>query len=161
MPTRILSLVFAASLFFAAAARAGAQQPGGADVPQSSAPDASQSRQLLNSLFAPVTDQLNLTPEQQARIETIVSAEYTRSEALLQRLNQVTAALDEEQLKDTFDEDRVRALAAQGGQAMTEMMVMKLRVKAKVVALLTPTQKSLVEQQLILSRERGEALPLY
>ena len=73
----------------------------------------------------------------------------------------MTAALDEEQLKENFDEDRVLALAAQGGQAMTEMAVIKLRMKSKVFALLTPAQKSLVEQQLRLNRERGEAIPLY
>ena len=93
--------------------------------------------------------------------EEIAGAEYVRSETLLRTFNEVTAALDAEQLKETFDEDRVRALAAQGGQAMTEMAVIKLRVKARVFALLTPAQKALVAQQLRLNRERGGGVSLY
>ena len=55
----------------------------------------------------------------------------------------------------------MRALAAQAGQALAEITVMKLRVKAEVVALLTPEQKALVEQQLRLRASRGEAPSLY
>jgi Spy/CpxP family protein refolding chaperone len=154
MTSRIPSLVFAASLMITGVARSEAQQ-------LSDAGGASKYGQWVNALFDPVTDQLNLTPEQQARIEEVASAEYAKSETPLRRLGEVTAALDEEQLKENFDEDRVRALAAQGGQAMTELAVIKLRMKSKVFALLTPAQKSLVEQQLRLNRERGEAIQLY
>jgi Spy/CpxP family protein refolding chaperone len=154
MASRILSLVFAASLVITGVARSQAQQ-------LSAAGGASKYGQWVNALFDPITDQLNLTPEQQARMEEVVSAEYAKSEASLRRLGEVTAALDEEQLKENFDEDRVRALAAQGGQAMTEIAVIKLRMKSKVFALLSPAQKELVEQQLRLNRERGEAIPLY
>jgi Spy/CpxP family protein refolding chaperone len=154
MASQILSLIFAASLMMAGAVRADARQSGAAD-------GASRPGQWVNALFDPITDQLSLTPEQQAHIEGVASAEYARSEALLRRLNEATAALDEEQLKETFDEDRVRALAAQAGQAMTEITVVKLRMKARVFALLTPAQKALVEQQLRLNKERGEPVPLY
>lgn len=154
MAQRILSFVFVASLIMVGTVTSDAQQ-------LSANGDASESRQLVNALFDPITDQLNLTPQQLAQLEQIASAEYVRGEALLRRLYEVTAALDEEQLKESFDEDRVRALAAQGGQAVTEMTVIKLRVKARAVALLTPAQKALVEQQLRLNRERGAAVTLY
>lgn len=147
MATRIRALIFAASMLAAGATAAAGQQ--------------AKTGQLLDALFAPITDQLNLTPEQQAQIEAIANAEFVRSEALILRLNEVTAYLDEEQLKETFDEDRVRALAAQGGHVMTEIAVVKLRVKAKVFALLTPEQKALVVQQLRLNRERSGGVSLY
>lgn len=147
MATRIRALIFAVSMLAAGATAAAGQQ--------------AKTGQLLDALFAPITDQLNLTPEQQAQIEAIANAEFVRSEALILRLNEVTAYLDEEQLKETFDEDRVRALAAQGGHVMTEIAVVKLRVKAKVFALLTPEQKALVVQQLRLNRERSEGVLLY
>lgn len=150
----ILSIVFFILLILANTATSEARQ-------LSAAGGAPEYSQLVKSLFDPLTDQLNLTPQQLARIEQIASAEYVRGEALMQRLNEVTAALDEEQLKEDFDEDRVRALAAQGGQAMTELAVIKLRVKARVMALLSPAQKALVEQQLRLNRERGAAVTLY
>lgn len=154
MTQRILSVALFVSLMIAGTASSDARQlsAGGA---------APEYGPLVKSLFEPITDQLNLTPQQLALIEQIAGAEYVRGEALMQRLNEVTAALDEEQLKEDFDEDRVRALAAQGGQAMTEMAVIKLRVKARVMALLTPAQKALVEQQLRLNKERGTAVTLY
>jgi Spy/CpxP family protein refolding chaperone len=153
MAARILALIFAAFLLTAAGAEAKAQQP--------SPDDASKNSRLLDALFAPITDRLNLTQEQQAQIESVGVAESARGEALLLRLNRLTAELDEEQSKETFDEDRVRDLAAQAGHVMAEMTVIKLRVKARVFALLTPVQRALVEEQLRLSRERDEALSLY
>jgi Spy/CpxP family protein refolding chaperone len=153
MTSRILALVVLALSLLAAVGAQGAEPQSGAADPRPG--------QLVDSLFAPFTDQLNLTPEQRAQIEAIAAPEYARGEALLLRLNRVTAELDEEQSKETFDEDKVRALASQAGQAMAEMTVIKLRVKARVTALLTPGQKSLVEEQLRLNRERDGGLSLY
>ncbi len=153
MMSRILSLVFGVLLLAAGGAQADAQQL--------SLPDDSGPGRLIDALFSPITDQLNLTQEQRAQIEAIAAPEYARGGALLVRLNRVTAELDEEQSKETFDEDRVRELASQAGQAVAEMTVIKLRVQAKVTALLTPAQRALVGQRLRLSREQGEGLTLY
>lgn len=153
MTPRILSLVFTVFILTTGGAQAAAQELGAAE--------GFSPGQLADALFAPITDQLNLTEEQRTQIETLAAAEYAKSEAFFLRLNRLTVELDEEQVKETFDEDRVRALAAQAGQAMAEMTVIKLRVKARVTALLTPAQRALLEQHLRLSRERGEALTLY
>lgn len=148
---RILTIFFA---FFLWAA-------GSAQAQQLTATDDAGPDQLLESLFSPITGQLNLSPEQRTQIGALAADEYARGEALLLRLNRLTAELDDEQSKETFDEDRVRALAAQAGQAMAEMTVVKLRVKARVMALLTPTQRALVAEQLRLRREWGESPKLY
>lgn len=153
MTPRVLSFVFAVLILTAGGAQAAAQQ--------TSTPADSDPARLLDSLFAPITEQLGLTREQRAQIEAIAAPEYARGGALLLRLTRVTAELDEEQSKETFDEDRVRALASQAGQTMAEMTVIKLRVKAKVTALLTPAQRVLVGEQLRTNRERDEGLPLY
>ena len=150
---RLLSSIFAVFLSATGGTHAAAQQLGATEGPRPG--------QLSDALFAPITDQLNLTQEQRARIDAIAAGEYARGEAFMLRLNQLTAELDEEQVKETFDEDRVRLLAAQAGQVMAEMTVIKLRVQARVTALLTPAQRALVEQQLRLSRERGAAMTLY
>lgn len=150
---RTLTLIFTALLLLGYGVEADAQQLGPTDAPKPG--------QWVDVLFSPITDQLNLTPAQQAQIESIANAEFARSQTLMRRLSEITAKLDEEQLKETFDEDGVRALAAQAGQALTELTVSKLRVKSKVVALLTPEQRALVEQQLLLRAGRGEAPSLY
>jgi len=130
-------------------------------VAQKSASGHASNDEVVNTLLMPMTEQLKLTSEQQSQIETIARAEYVRSEALIFKLNHVTAELDREQLKETFDEDKVRTLAAQAGQIMAEIIVVKLRVKTKVMALLTPGQKAIVEQQLRLNKERSDATPIY
>lgn len=154
MTRRVLSFIFAAASLMAAGGPAARAQ-------RLSDVRSSQPSELVAALFDPITDQLDLTQEQRTRIESIATEELSRIDALLQRLNKVTAALDEEQLKGDFDEDKVRALAAQGGQVMAEVAVVKLRVKARVVALLTNEQKALVTQQLRLNMQSGQRPSLY
>lgn len=153
MASRILAVILLISLIALSGADAVAQKlaPG----------HASRNGEVVNTLLAPMTEQLKLTPEQQSQIETIARTEYVRSEALILRLNQMTAELDKEQLKETFDEDKVRTLATQAGQVMADLIVVKLRVKTKVMALLTPGQKAIVEHQLRLNKETRGATPIY
>lgn len=150
MTRRVLAFIIAASLMAAGGPAAHAQRLG--DV------RSSQPSELVAALFDPITNELNLTQEQQTQIESIATEELSRIDTLLQRLNKVTAALDEEQLKNDFDEDKVRALAAQGGQVIAEVAVVKLRVKARIIALLKPEQKALVTQQLRLNLAGGQRM---
>jgi Spy/CpxP family protein refolding chaperone len=46
----------------------------------------------------------------------------------------------------TFDEAKVRALAAQNTQAMTELFVQKARIHAELIQILTPDQKAKLAQ---------------
>jgi Spy/CpxP family protein refolding chaperone len=153
MASRILAVIVLTSVMALGGVEAVAQK--------SASGHASRNGEVVNTLLTPMTEQLKLTSEQQSQIETIARAEYVRSEALIFKLNHVTAELDKEQLKETFDEAKVRALAAQAGQIMAEFIVVKLRVKTKVMALLTPGQKAIVEQQLRLNKERSDAPPIY
>jgi Spy/CpxP family protein refolding chaperone len=153
MPSRIQTIILLTSLMTLGGIEAMAQKSLSADT--------SGNGELVNSLLAPMTEQLRLTPEQQSQIEAIAQNDYVRGQALVFRLNQMTAELDREQLKESFDEDKVRALASQAGQLMAEIIVVKLRVKTKVIALLTPGQKAIVEQQLLLNRKTNDASPIY
>jgi Spy/CpxP family protein refolding chaperone len=153
MPSRIQTIILLTSLMTLGGIEAMAQKSLSADT--------SGNGELVNSLLAPMTEQLRLTPEQQSQIEAIAQNDYVRGQALVFRLNQMTAELDREQLKESFDEDKVRALAAQAGQLMAEIIVVKLRVKTKVIALLTPGQKAIVEKQLLLNRKTNDASPIY
>jgi Spy/CpxP family protein refolding chaperone len=153
MPSRIQTIILLTSLMTLGGIEAMAQKSLSADT--------SGNGELVNSLLAPMTEQLRLTPEQQSQIEAIAQNDYVRGQALVFRLNQMTAELDREQLKESFDEDKVRALASQAGQLMAEIIVVKLRVKTKVIALLTPGQKAIVEKQLLLNRKTNDASPIY
>ena len=153
MASRILAGIVLTSLMVLSGVEAVAQKLASGNT--------SRNGEVVSAILAPLTEQLKLTPEQETQIETIARAEYARSETLIYRLNRMTAELDEEQLKETFDEDKVRALAAQAGQVMAEIIVVKLRVKTKVMALLTPGQKAIIAQQLRLNKERSDGTPIY
>ena len=47
-----------------------------------------------------------------------------------------------------FNEEQIRALAANQAQTITELLVVKERVKAKVYAVLTPEQRTKVDAML-------------
>ena len=52
-------------------------------------------------------------------------------------------AVNSEHVKNlTFDEARVRALATQQAQTMTEMIVQKARIESEMIQILTPEQKT-------------------
>jgi Spy/CpxP family protein refolding chaperone len=46
----------------------------------------------------------------------------------------------------TFDEAKIRTLAAQNTQAMTELLVQKARIHAELMQILTPEQKTKLAQ---------------
>jgi Spy/CpxP family protein refolding chaperone len=133
MASRILAVIVLTSVMALRGVEAVAQKPASGH--------ASKNGEVVNTLLMPMTEQLKLTSEQQSQIETIARAEYVRSEALIFELNHVIAELDKVQLKEPFDEDKVRTLTAQTGQIMAEIIVVKLRVKTKVMAFLTPGRK--------------------
>ena len=84
MSLRILAVILLTSLMSLGGVEAVAQKSASGDTPRNG--------EVVNSLLAPATDQLKLTPEQQSQIETIARAEYVRSEALFVRLNKIGRA---------------------------------------------------------------------
>jgi Spy/CpxP family protein refolding chaperone len=86
-------------------------------------------------------DYLDLTDAQQAQMKDILAKEKPTIRPLMQQLAQAHQQMSQLEQAGTFDEAKVRALASQQSQTMTELMVQKARIKSELVALLTPDQK--------------------
>jgi Spy/CpxP family protein refolding chaperone len=87
------------------------------------------------------TDYLDLTDAQQAQMKDIIAKVKPSIQPLMQQLRQGHQQMKQLEQAGTFDEAKVRAVAGQQTQAMTELMVQKARIKSELMAVLTPDQK--------------------
>ena len=84
---------------------------------------------------------LNLTDDQKAQMKTIMQKEHASMKPLEQQMRQTHEALRQYE-QGTFDEAKVRALAAQQAQAHIEMTVAQTRIHNEMFQLLTPEQQT-------------------
>ena len=89
-----------------------------------------------------MTDYLDLTNAQQAQVKDIFAKEKPIIQPLMDQLKQGHHDLMQLETSGTFDEAKVRALAAQHTQTMTDLIVEKARVHNQIFQLLTPEQKA-------------------
>jgi periplasmic protein CpxP/Spy len=86
-------------------------------------------------------DYLDLTDAQQAQMKDILAKEKPAIRPLMQQLAQGHQQLKQFEQPGAFDEAKVRAIATQQAQTMTELTVQKTRIKSELMAVLTPDQK--------------------
>jgi len=87
------------------------------------------------------TDYLDLTDAQQAQMKDILTKEKPTIRPLMQQLAQGHQQMKQLEQAGAFDEAKVRAVASQQTQAMTELMVQKARIKSELMTVLTADQK--------------------
>ena len=92
------------------------------------------------------TDYLDLTDAQQAQMKDILAKEKPAIRPLMQQLAQGHQQMKQFEQAGAFDEAKVRAIASQQTQTMTELMVQKARIKSELMAVLTPEQKDKMAQ---------------
>ena len=89
-----------------------------------------------------MTDYLDLTDAQQAQVKDIFAKEKPIIQPLMDQLKQGHHDLMQLETSGTFDEAKVRALATQHTQTLTDLIVEKARVHNQIFQLLTPEQKA-------------------
>jgi Spy/CpxP family protein refolding chaperone len=87
------------------------------------------------------TDHLDLTDAQQAQMKDILAKEKPTIRPLMQQLAQSHQQMRALEQAGPFDEARVRAIANQQSQTMTELTVQKARIKSELMEVLTQDQK--------------------
>jgi Spy/CpxP family protein refolding chaperone len=90
-------------------------------------------------------DYLNLSDAQQAQAKAIMEKEHATLRPLVQQLHQTEQQLRQYE-QGTYDEAKVRALAAQESQAQIELTVQKTRIHSELFQLLTPDQQTKMKQ---------------
>jgi periplasmic protein CpxP/Spy len=91
---------------------------------------------------------LDLTTEQKNQVNSIIAAERPNVETLFAQLKTNWQQMRTTTAGGQFNEEQVRALAANQAQTITELIVAKERVKSKVYAVLTPEQRTKADQML-------------
>jgi periplasmic protein CpxP/Spy len=86
-------------------------------------------------------DYLDLTDAQRAQMKDIMTKEKPTIKPLMKQLAQSHQQLRQLESTGTFDEAKVRAIATQQAQTMTELTVQKARIKSEMMQVLTPDQK--------------------
>ena len=88
------------------------------------------------------SDVLDLTQAQQDQMKAIMEKEKPTIQPLVKQLMQAHKDLSAQEDSGTFDEAKVRALAAQNTQTLTELMVQKARIHSEMMQVLTADQKT-------------------
>ena len=96
----------------------------------------------FDSLLGRMGDYLELTDAQRTQMKSIMAKEKGTMRPLMQLLAHGNQQMRQVEEASTFDEGRVRTLATQQSQALTELMVQRARLKSEMVQVLTPDQKT-------------------
>ena len=88
---------------------------------------------------------LNLTDDQKAQMKTILQKEHASTKPLMQQMRQTDQALHQYE-EGTFDEAKVRALAAQQAQVHVELTVAQTRIHNEMFQVLTPEQQTKMKE---------------
>ena len=89
-----------------------------------------------------MADYLDLTDAQRAQVKDIMAKEKTTMKPLMEQMRQAHQQLRQLEESSTFDEPKVRALASQNTQLMTDLIVQKARIKNEMYQVLTPEQRT-------------------
>ncbi len=97
---------------------------------------------------------LNLTDQQRAQMKDIMAKEKPTLSPLMQQVRQTQHQLRQLEMSQTFDEGKVRELASQQAQTMIELTVQRARVHSELFQLLTPEQKTKMNEMMQRQQER-------
>jgi hypothetical protein len=124
------------------------RMPGGASDPGAKNEAAPRDySSVIEELFAPIKEKLNLTKEQEFQIIAIITEAEVRSTPLAQSLAIADQQLAELSFTGPLDEAKVHEISDQEALFLSEMILMKVHAKANIYKLLTPDQRALVAQQ--------------
>jgi len=105
---------------------------------------------------------LDLTDAQQAQVKAIMAKEKPTFQPLMQQMAQGHAQLRDLVINGGYDEAKVREMAGQQSQTVTELTVQYARVGSEMIQVLNPEQKAKLtelinqHQQRMMNRMQGK-----
>ena len=97
---------------------------------------------------------LNLTDDQRTQMKSVMAKEKPALKPLFTQLATTRQQIRQLEMSDTFDEAKVRELATQQAQTMTELTVQQARIHSELYQLLTPDQKTKLTQMMQQRQQR-------
>ena len=143
-------LLLALTIIAAGAGMAAAQvtvdiKPG---APQQTAKlAAEEDNDLINEIFSPITERLNLSASQKFRIANIVTATIVQAAPLFQQLDDLEDQLSEAAFTGQLEESRIKQVSEKQAAVMSEIVSMKARAKMNIYRQLTVEQRLVVADQ--------------
>ena len=106
-----------------------------------------QDNDIVNELFSPITDRLNLTANQKFRIANIATDTMLRAEPLFQQLDELEDQLSEAAFTGRLNESTITQVAEKQATLLGQIISMKARAKMSFYRVLTAEQRALVAEQ--------------
>jgi Spy/CpxP family protein refolding chaperone len=144
------SLFLALTIITASAALATAQvtidtKPGVSRPTTNSAGE--QDNDLVNEVFSPITERLNLTASQKFRIANIATATMLQAEPLFQELDDLDDQLSEAAFTGRLEESTIKQVSEKQANVLSQIISMKARAKMSFYRVLTAEQRAVVADQ--------------
>ena len=96
----------------------------------------------FGNMLGMMGDYLDLTDAQRTQMKAILAKEKPTIQPLMQQLTQGHQQMSQLEKADTFEEGKLRTLATQQAQTLTELMVQKAHIQWELAQVLTPDQKT-------------------
>ena len=103
---------------------------------------------LVNDVFSPITDALNLTADQKIRIANIATATMLKAEPLFQQLDELEDQLSIAAFTGRLDDVTIQQLSEKQTTLLGQIIAMKARAKASFNKVLTAEQRAVVAEQI-------------
>jgi Spy/CpxP family protein refolding chaperone len=114
---------------------------------QSIGPAAGQDDDLINEIFSPITERLNLTASQKFRIANIATDTMLQAEPLFQQLDELDDQLSEAALTGRLEEAAIAQVSEKQAALLAQIISMKMRAKMNFYRLLTVSQRAIIADQ--------------
>jgi Spy/CpxP family protein refolding chaperone len=108
---------------------------------------AEQDDDIINEIFSPITQQLNLTSGQKFRITNIATATMLQAEPLFQQLDELDDQLSAAAFEGRLQESAIREVSEKQAAILSQIISMKVRAKMGFYRILTAEQRALVVDQ--------------
>ena len=87
-------------------------------------------------------EKLNLTDAQKEQVRSIMTEEHAKMKPLREKLKEGHKEMRAATKDGAFDEAQVRSIASKQANTITEMIVIKERIKTRIYKILTPEQRA-------------------
>jgi len=152
MEKRVVVLLMMVVLVAGGATQVFAFGPGGGHGPKGEGQRGPEGRLQI------MAEVLDLSEAQQVQIKEVFAGEREAMQPYREQMRESRQQMHDLVQSDSFDEARIRSLAAQTSGAKVEMMVSKARTFNQIYNLLTPEQQALAKKLEPLLKNRHQGL---
>jgi Spy/CpxP family protein refolding chaperone len=108
---------------------------------------AEQNDDIVNEVFSPITERLNLTAGQKFRIANIATTTMLQAEPLFEQLDDLEDQLSAIAFTGRLEEPTIRQFSDKQTSLLNEIITLKARAKVSFYRVLTAEQRAIISEQ--------------